>query len=210
MLGGGGRWKEKERSNRDASKCCINRNNPALKAHLYESFIHTTDRAKQVGNIHNVVSQVSGHRLKYRYCAYSRFPLSFFVVLAMQLPSSRLLMLFEHPCYSRNGPAIQTTISMTTHAKATGSSCTLQASGQEVQVFCSEEHTNERQEQRHLQTLCPLRKDYRAPGPSGVTSTMNCSGTREGCTRTGLCYGTLYLPSHIQHKRTQRAELFSL
>ena len=52
----GGRRKEKGRSNRDSSKHCINTNYPALRTHLYESLIHTTDRAEEVGNIHNVVN----------------------------------------------------------------------------------------------------------------------------------------------------------
>lgn len=49
----GGRREEK-RSNRDSSKYCINTNYPALETHLYESLIHTTDRAEEVGN--NVVN----------------------------------------------------------------------------------------------------------------------------------------------------------
>lgn len=53
---GGGRWKEKRRSNMDSHEYCKNTNYPALKTHLYESLIHTTDRAEEVGNINNVVN----------------------------------------------------------------------------------------------------------------------------------------------------------
>lgn len=51
-----GKWKEKGRSSRDSSKHCINTNYPALKTHLYESLIHTIDRAEEVGNIPNTVN----------------------------------------------------------------------------------------------------------------------------------------------------------
>lgn len=51
-----GKWKGKGRSSRDSNKHCINTNYPALTTHLYESLIHTIDRAEEVGNTHNTVN----------------------------------------------------------------------------------------------------------------------------------------------------------
>lgn len=79
-----------------------------------------------------------------------RVSLSFFVVLAMYLPSLHLLMLFVHPCYNK------WTSNTNCHQYIT-------CKGNRFIWKHYKEH--------HLQTLCLLRKDHPVPGQLGATFT---------------------------------------
>lgn len=108
-----GKWKEKGRSSRDSSKHCINTNYPALKTHLYESLIHTTDRAEEVGNTRNTVNFKLEIKV-WELCLSQVLPL----VFGSFSPTSSQLLLVQ-PCYEGNGPAVPTGTYITT--KETGS-----------------------------------------------------------------------------------------
>lgn len=132
-----GRWEmdRKWKNNRDSSMHCSNANYPALKTHLYESLIHITGRAEEVGNIHNIVN-FKPH-IEVLVEVPSPGSLLGFTGLAIHLPSSHLLMLSVHPCY--NGSNSNT--SNTKHNQ-----CHRQRQHEhqvKVKVFCTQEHTNE-------------------------------------------------------------------